>query len=347
VRDLTITNTGGKTGVTGLRITPLDETQTITRVDQNYNHYSNIKILSCAEGIVMKTGPKVATADSGCWYNKFFHVTLTHCTRGLWMKDTVNAGASGVNRNDFYGLRIGETGSNTGIQIDDGSTNRFFGYSAEGILTGTSPNATPTAIKIAYVGAVSTSENAYNTFFGFIPEANTRDIENNNNHTEFYGPFTSTAAKVTGTFNPRVIADSIIRSKDLTVDGDAKLGLNYGDITTAWSVFLSTGGYSGNYNGLFIASNTKKDLAQSNVALPSWALDLGGYDNPTFADADYTILLHRAAGGAWVKTLRFDPSGDIYFPQPGTGPMLTNAAGTVIKRVRLNDAGDGLIFENP
>lgn len=38
------------------------------------------------------------------------------------------------------------------------------------------------------------------------------------------------------------------------------------------------------------------------------------------------------------------PDG-IQFPA-GKGLVLTNAAGTITKRVRLNDAGDGLVFEN-
>lgn len=37
---------------------------------------------------------------------------------------------------------------------------------------------------------------------------------------------------------------------------------------------------------------------------------------------------------------------DVKVNASGKGVILTNAAGTVTKRVRLNDAGDGLIFEN-
>jgi hypothetical protein len=40
-------------------------------------------------------------------------------------------------------------------------------------------------------------------------------------------------------------------------------------------------------------------------------------------------------------------SQDIEIVTDGKGVILTNAAGTVTKRVRLNDAGDGLIFETP
>jgi len=37
---------------------------------------------------------------------------------------------------------------------------------------------------------------------------------------------------------------------------------------------------------------------------------------------------------------------DVIVDTAGKGVVLTNAADTVTKRVRLNDAGDGLIFEN-
>jgi hypothetical protein len=43
---------------------------------------------------------------------------------------------------------------------------------------------------------------------------------------------------------------------------------------------------------------------------------------------------------------RFDINGDITLNTGGKGVVLTNAAGTVTKRIRLNDAGDGLIYED-
>ena len=38
--------------------------------------------------------------------------------------------------------------------------------------------------------------------------------------------------------------------------------------------------------------------------------------------------------------------GDFKLVTKGKGVVLTNAAGTITKRVRLNDAGNGLIYEN-
>jgi hypothetical protein len=37
---------------------------------------------------------------------------------------------------------------------------------------------------------------------------------------------------------------------------------------------------------------------------------------------------------------------DVKIESPGKGIIMTNAAGTVTKRVRLNATGDGLIYED-
>ncbi len=42
----------------------------------------------------------------------------------------------------------------------------------------------------------------------------------------------------------------------------------------------------------------------------------------------------------------FTTTNDITVSLKGKGIVLTNAAGTVTKRVRLNDAGNGLIYED-
>lgn len=51
---------------------------------------------------------------------------------------------------------------------------------------------------------------------------------------------------------------------------------------------------------------------------------------------------------AWKTYMmaEFFTAGDITVLTKGKGMVLTNAAGTVTKRVRLNDAGNGFIFED-
>lgn len=185
VENMTL-NANGKTGVIGLGVVPQDTTQTSTLVFQTYNVFRNLYIAGCAEGVTLKCGPDVGGADSGCWYNEFYSLKVYSCTRGIWLQNGPNASSSGVNRNKFFGGRVGQSGTNTGLQIDSGDTNEFHNISFEGIQSGASPNATPTAVKIAASGTYSGDNNS-NRFFGGTCEANTRDLDNANAYTEMYG----------------------------------------------------------------------------------------------------------------------------------------------------------------
>jgi hypothetical protein len=174
----------GKNGVWGLGVVPQDMTQTTSLTFQTFNEFTGLFITNCDEAITMRCGPDVGGADSGCWYNSFINVFMQYCKRGIWMMDCP-VGSSGVNRNYFTNCRVGNS-VNTGLQIDDGGTNVFNQVHLEGIQSGTSPNATPTAIKIKMTGT-SGADNNGNIFFGCVMEANTRSIENANGYTEFYG----------------------------------------------------------------------------------------------------------------------------------------------------------------
>lgn len=185
VRDMSISG-AGRTGVVGLGCIPEDMTQTTTLVFQMYNIFSGLYILSCAEGVMYKTGPDVGGADSGCWYNILKDTHIYSCTRGIWLRDSTNAGGSPCNRNNFMNVRIGQV-TNTGVQIDAGDTNKFYAVNFEGIATGTSPNTTPTAVYILQTAPIAGADNNFNVFFGCSFEANTRDINNFNPRTQFFG----------------------------------------------------------------------------------------------------------------------------------------------------------------
>jgi hypothetical protein len=176
----------GHAGVTGLRIAPEDEEQTTTRVHQDYNAFKRIMIEDCDEGIVLQCGPYVSSAVSGCYFNTFDSISINRCLRGIWFKDGPNALSSGSNRNQFWGVRIGLS-MNTGIQIDSGGTNSFFGVSVEEVATGTSPNTTPTGIKILATAPVGTRSNGNNMFYGLMVEGCTQDLDCEATTSEFYG----------------------------------------------------------------------------------------------------------------------------------------------------------------
>jgi hypothetical protein len=192
VRDMSIDG-NGKTSVYGLACIPENITQTSTVVFQLYNIFSGLYILGCAEGFTMKTGPHVG-ADSGCWYNVLKDTHIFNCVRGIWLQDGPNAGCSPCNRNVFMNVRCGQ-GMNTGLQIDAGDTNKFYAVNFEGVSSGTSPNATPTAIYIRQTSPTGGFDNNGNTFFGATCEGNTRDLNNFNPRTQSFGSYYA-AAKV-------------------------------------------------------------------------------------------------------------------------------------------------------
>ena len=195
-------NANSKTDIVGIGVVPEDRTQTTTRVDQNYNVLTGLYISGCKYGLVYSTGPDVGGGDSGCWYNVLSDSHVYSCTTGILLDASQNSlsSASGVNRNKFMNVRFGQN-MNTGVQIDDGDTNTFLNCDFEGINDGTSPNAIPTAVKIAFQGSSSGADCNHNTFISCKMEENTRDLDNANPRSEFYGCVVQ-GAKLNLTANP-------------------------------------------------------------------------------------------------------------------------------------------------
>jgi hypothetical protein len=180
--------------VTGLFIGPADTTAVTATADMSYNTFRDLFFYKCANAIVMRPGPYVGGSVGSIYYNVFDAITIHWSKRGIYMADGPNAGATGVNRNQFYSVRIG-LGTNTGVQINNGNTNQFFGCSFEEIGTGTSPSAVPTGIVILQGGPVSGRDNNFNTFYGTMFENCTRDVNNYNQWTGLVGHNT-TGAKI-------------------------------------------------------------------------------------------------------------------------------------------------------
>lgn len=201
VENMTL-DANSKTGVIGLGVVPQDTTQTTSLTYQTYNVFRNLYISGCTEGIVLRCGPDVGGADSGCWYNDFSAMHIYYCTRGIWLRDCPS-GSSGSNRNHFHQIRIGQN-TNTGVQIDDGGTNVLTEVHIEGVTTGTSPNATPTGIKIKQTGGSGLDNNA-NVFTNCMMEAVTRSLENANAYSEFYACEFSSPYSMVLTANPKVM----------------------------------------------------------------------------------------------------------------------------------------------
>ena len=177
---------GGSGEVTALRIEPPEDHNSKQIAHQNYNRFSNLFIAGCRDAITLQAGSTVdGQGDSGCWYNVLETILIIYCARGIWLKSPVRDRGSSVNRNQFYSVRIGQF-VNTGIQIDAGDTNSFFGCSFEGISQGTTPSEVPTAIVI-HKASTAGAHNNNNTFVGNRFEGNRLDLDNRNGYTEFYG----------------------------------------------------------------------------------------------------------------------------------------------------------------
>lgn len=185
------TDSNAKTGVWGLLCGPADLTQTTTLVNNSHNRMPGIiGDNNLAELTVLQAGPDVGGTDSGCFYNVFPYGRGRGAKRNIWLRSPPNAGGAPCNRNSFWDIRAGTQGglaSNTGLQIDAGDTNDFFNCNFEGVSNVTGPNATPTAVKILDTDPVSGSDNNTNRFYGGFCEANTRDVDNANPTTQFFG----------------------------------------------------------------------------------------------------------------------------------------------------------------
>jgi hypothetical protein len=187
---MTLHNAANYASTSGIRLAPQDESQTTLHTDTTYNTFNDLYVNNFSEGIVLRPGPTFGGQDSYCYYNTFINIVFYNCVIGLWLKEPPTQPGSGSNRNTFISMRFGSNyNSNTGIQIDAANTCKFISCSFEGIQYGTYPNATPTAIYIAYNTA--SFDSADNMFFGTIVEACTRGVYNINDRVEFHGSIIS------------------------------------------------------------------------------------------------------------------------------------------------------------
>lgn len=197
---------GAQSSVDGLALAPANESVTNVVNQNNFNTFRDIQIQNCNNGLRMRGGPTVAGTDSGCFYNMFYGVFQLDCVRSVWMENSVNNGHGAPNRCNFYGCRGGSstTVCNTGLQIDAGGTNSFFGVAYEGIANGTAPSTIPTAVVIANFAA-SGVQNIDNHFYGCVMEANTLDLNNASTTMQIYGGLWNASKFASGNVNPTVI----------------------------------------------------------------------------------------------------------------------------------------------
>jgi len=207
---------------------------------------------------------------------------------------------------------IGESGSNAGIIMDCGDTTNFIGCSFEGINSGTSPLAVPTAIKIAYNDIAQGC--AYSRFYGITIEACTRGVHNNNDLIEIYGiyspgsPYYSDTGQIPSvqiSGQGATINSSVTGTYFSASDETACYILNPLKSSTRKAVILSTSGFSNSYNGTGIINNITPEGTQANTSLPSWFVDIGGTYPGSGIGASDTFAIHRRDAGASTWDTQF------------------------------------------
>jgi hypothetical protein len=246
-------------GVTCLRLSPQNETQILTTTFTTANEFSRLLLKNAAEGIVLKTGATVGGVQSDASYNEF-HATILDCVRGVWLtQHQTSATPASPDSNDFYSILCYSNGTrtNTGIQIDAGGTNRFFGCSTIGMANGTSPNATPTAIVITGQAAISLTDNNSNFFFGQRSESDTRVLNitsSNANYTQIIGASGFLTAKV---------VDNGTNSVILNVPNlDKGIWYNYSDTTGYATLGSALGLLLGSAAGITVTQADASHAAQ-------------------------------------------------------------------------------------
>lgn len=313
----------GYSNVSGIRLAPIDETQTTQRSDVEFNVITNISIRSLQEAIVLKCGPRVGGQDSYCYYNKFVNIDIRNCVLGIWLK-IPNGGdpGSGCNRNQFVNVRCGEAGSNTGLQIDAGDTNTFVGLSFEGIYSGTAPSATPTAIVVDYnSGTYSCTDNK---FYGLTIEGCTRSVSNKNDLLEFYGYYDATS-----TYNvpppagalPLAVDMSRGYTKSLQTIGTQYLGRGTAALVNVVDLQLDANGQG--IVGRDVGTNANQ----------YWAVDIakggGAYSYTALKYNNQPILTWGGSLTTYNEVMRVrNPSnGNFYLGQNDTDRVFLNSTG--------------------
>lgn len=182
------TDSNSKTGVTGIQCGPSDLTDTTTVGNQLDNVMPWIIGDNNVEELVMiQCGPDVASTDSLNEHNQWPLIKGNGARRVIRFNDSPNAGSSIPKYHKFFAVNASGANTNVVVDIRAGAYNTFYGLTGVDIITGTTPYSTPRTIKIFDDSGVTGAANDYNKFFGGDIINNTRDIDNQNDTTQFIG----------------------------------------------------------------------------------------------------------------------------------------------------------------
>lgn len=168
-------DSNSKTGIYGIAVAPADMTQTATIDSQVGNRLPGVVCdPGTVEGVVFQPGPEVSAVLSLNENNIVPFVS--GALRSVWLKSPANAGA-GQNKNNRVEMIVTDTGSNTGVQIDNGKNNTFISPAFKNVATGSSPNTTPTGFKVVATCPITSAANTNNVVIGGYCSGCSQDID--------------------------------------------------------------------------------------------------------------------------------------------------------------------------
>lgn len=171
LENVDIANDLGVTTPSAIRIAPTNESGT-TLTLANYPIIHNVTIQGgFSEGIAWIPGP----GNSQCYFGHASDIWSINSLRSAWVAPPIATGTSPCNNNHLDNLNVlnfggGAVHPNTGVQIDLGDTTTVQNGSFNGVAAGTSPNVTPTAIRVANDATTN-----HNAFLNNRMEGNTLD----------------------------------------------------------------------------------------------------------------------------------------------------------------------------
>lgn len=77
------------------------------------------------------------------------------------------------------------------------------------------------------------------------------------------------------------------------------------------ALIRTNAGASSAYNGLWLAANVRTDGTAANQALASWAVDIGGFDQPLLGGDQFAVF-RRSPGGSYTRFMHIDAVGQLW-----------------------------------
>jgi hypothetical protein len=279
-----IVDSNSKTNISGIQCGPENLAEVSTKRDQIHNRMPMIIGDSNMENVVViQCGPEVGSVDSQNQWNIWPQIIGGGAKCVVYLKSThsSNTNAKTPRYHVFHYIKSNGLNTNTVVDIEAGLENDFHRIDGYNVASGTSPNTTPTAIKIDASCGVTGEANNYNKFFSGSLSGNSRDVDNSNATTNIISltyshsnsSFTNDPEYTTKVRKKTITTSNFIHTTDIAVSS----------ITNADVRYLRLGD-SVNYSG-YVEFVLQPGTSYSAASTTDIKIDL-----PFNADSDYTNI---------------------------------------------------------